>query len=215
MDSACASNYRAAFATAMFRGMEIPEPGPHVPRRGGSIRAAIGRAMLRVLGWQAGGAIPDLPKCVIIAAPHSSNRDFYVGIALVFAMRLDVRFIGKVELFRGPLGPVMRWLGGLPVDRSRPGGIVEQTVAMFAERESLLLAVAPEGTRKPVDKWKSGFYRIALGAGVPIVPGYFDNGKRQVGFGPPFQPTGDMARDIAALRAFFAPFPRRDQAGGG
>jgi len=199
----------------MFRGMEIPEPGPHVPRRGGSIRAAIGRAMLRVLGWRVGGAIPDLPKTVIIAAPHSSNRDFYVGIALVFAMRLDVRFIGKSELFRGPLGPVMRWLGGLPVNRERPKGVVEQTVAMFAERESLLLAVAPEGTRKPVTQWKNGFYRIALGAGVPIVPGYFDNRKREIGFGPPFQPTGDMAQDIAALRAYFAPIPRRDQADGG
>lgn len=178
------------------------------------MRAAIGRAMLRILRWGVGSGIPDLPKAVIIAAPHSSNRDFFVGIALVFAMRLDVRFIGKVELFRGLLGPVMRWLGGLPVNRLRPGGIVEQTVAMFTERESLLLAVAPEGTRKPVDQWKSGFYRIALGAKVPIVPGYFDNKRRLVGFGPPFEPTGDMTRDIAELRAFFAPIPRRDQVGG-
>lgn len=214
MKWACGSNYRAALASAMFRAMEIPEPGPHVPRRGGSIRAAIGRGILRVLRWQVGGAIPDLPKAVIIAAPHSSDRDFYVGIGLVFAMRLDAHFIGKVELFRGPLGPLMRWLGGLPVDRKQPEGIVEQTVAMFAERESLLLAVAPEGTRKPVDRWKSGFYRIALGAGVPIVPGYFDNRRRLVGFGPPFQPTGDMTQDIAALRAFYAPIPRRDQVGG-
>lgn len=199
----------------MFRGMEIPEPGPHVPRRGGSIRAAIGRTMLRILGWRVGGAIPDLAKAVIIAAPHSSNRDFFIGIALVFAMRLDVRFIGKAEIFRGPLGPLMRWLGGLPVDRKRPKGVVDQTVAMFASRETLLLAVAPEGTRKPVDHWKSGFYRIALGAGVPIVPGVFDNGRREIGFGPPFLPTGDAAGDIAALRAYFAPILRRDQVGGG
>ncbi len=199
----------------MFRRMEIPEPGPHVPRRGGSIRAAIGRAMLRVLRWGVGGGIPDLPKAVIIAAPHSSTRDFFVGIGLVFAMRLDLRFIGKAELFRGPVGLLMRWLGGLPVNRKRPEGRVEQTVAMFAARESLLLAVAPEGTRKPVDRWKSGFYHIALGAGVPIVPGYFDNGRRLVGFGPPFQPTGNAAEDIAALQAFYAPIPRRDQAGGG
>ncbi len=215
MKRACVSSYRDALASAMFRGMEIPEPGPHVPRRGGSIRAAIGRAMLRVLRWRIGGGIPDLPKAVIIAAPHSSNRDLLVGIALVFAMRLDLHFIGKAELFRGPIGPLMRWLGGLPVNRKRPDGLVEQTVAMFAARESLLLAVAPEGTRKPVDRWKSGFYRIALGAGVPVVPGYFDNGRRLVGFGPPFQPTGNAAEDIAALRAFYAPIPRRDQAGGG
>lgn len=198
----------------MFRGMEIPEPGPHVPRRGGPIRAAIGRGMLRILRFRCGGPFPDLAKAVIIAAPHSSTRDFFIGIGLVFAMRLDARFIGKMELFRGPLGPLMRWLGGLPVNRSRPDGIVEQTVAMFTERERLLLAVAPEGTRKPVDRWKSGFYRIAIGAGVPIVPGFFDNRRRLVGFGPAFHPTGDMAADIAQLREFYAAIPRRDQAGG-
>ena len=194
----------------MFLPMEIPEPGPRVPRRGGALRAALGRMMLRALGWRIGPGIPDLAKAVITAAPHSSNWDFFVGIALVFALRLDVRFIGKVEIFRGPLGPLMRWLGGLPVNRKHPVGLVEQTVAMFAERETLLLAVAPEGTRRPVDRWKSGFYRIAVAAGVPIVPGYFDNRRRVVGFGAPFHPTGDAEADIAALRAFYAPIPRRD-----
>jgi len=194
----------------MFLPMEIPEPGPRVPRRGGPLRAALGRTMLRALGWRIGAGLPDLGKAVITAAPHSSNWDFFVGIALVFALRLDVHFIGKMELFRGPLGPPMRWLGGLPVNRKRPVGLVEQTVAMFAEREALLLAVAPEGTRRPVDRWKSGFYRIAVAAGVPIVPGYFDNRRRVVGFGAPFYPTGDAEADIAALRDFYAPIPRRD-----
>lgn len=194
----------------MFLPMEIPEPGPRVPRRGGALRAAVGRTMLRALGWRIGPGLPDLGKAVITAAPHSSNWDFFVGIALVFALRLDVRFIAKMELFRGPLGPLMRWLGGLPVNRKRPVGLVEQTVAMFAERETLLLAVAPEGTRRPVDRWKSGFYRIAVAAGVPIVPGYFDNRRKVVGFGAPLYPTGDAETDIAALRAFYAPIPRRD-----
>ena len=195
----------------MFRPMEIPEPGPRVPRRGGAIRAALGRTMLRAMGWRIGEGLPDLAKAVITAAPHSSNWDFFVGIAVVFALRLDVHFIAKMELFRGPLGPLMRWLGGLPVDRKHPAGLVEQTVAMFAEREALLLAVAPEGTRKPVDRWKSGFHRIALAADVPIVPGYFDNRRKVVGFGPPFHPTRDSEADIAALRAFYAPIPRRDE----
>ena len=190
--------------------MEIPEPGPNVPRRGGALRAGLGRAMLRLFGWRVGSGPPDLAKCVVIAAPHSSNRDFFLGIAAVFALRLDAHFIGKAELFRGPLGPVMRWLGGLAVDRRHPEGVVEQTVAMFKARDHLLLALAPEGTRKPVPRWKSGFYRIALGAGVPIVPGYFDNGRRLVGFGDPFYPTGNAEADIAALRAFYAPIPRRD-----
>jgi 1-acyl-sn-glycerol-3-phosphate acyltransferase len=200
--------------------MVIPQPGPMVPRRGGPIRAALGRALLLLFGWRIGGGPPDVPKCVVIAAPHSSNRDFFIGIAVVFALRIDAHFIGKAELFRGPLGPIMRWLGGLAVDRGHPEGVVEQTVAMFKARDRLLLAVAPEGTRKPVSRWKSGFYRIALGAGVPIVPGYFDNGRRLVGFGEPFYPTGNAEADIAALQAFYAPIPRRDgkralpQAGG-
>lgn len=194
----------------MFLPMEIPEPGPRVPRRGGALRAVVGRMMLRLLRWRIGPGLPDLAKAVIITAPHSSNWDFPVGIAVVFALRLDVRFVGKVELFRGPLGPLMRWLGGLPVNRKHPVGLIEQTVAMFQEREALLLAVAPEGTRKPVARWKSGFHRIALAAGVPIVPGYFDNRRREVGFGAPFYPTGDAEADIAALRAFYAPIPRRD-----
>ena len=189
--------------------MQIPEPGPRVPRRGGALRAALGRLMLRAMGWRVGAGLPDLPKAVIIAAPHSSNWDFFVGVATMFALRLDVRFIGKAELFRGPAGPVMRWLGGLPVDRKRPEGVVEQAVARFAGQEQLLLAVAPEGTRKPVTKWKSGFYRIALGAGVPIIPGHFDNGHRVIGFLPPFHPTGDFEADLQTLRALYAPFPRR------
>ena len=194
----------------MFLPMEIPEPGPRVPRRGGALRAAVGRIMLRMLGWRIGPGLPDLPKAVITTAPQSSNWDFPVGIAVVFALRLDVRFIGKMELFRGPLGLLMRWLGGLPVNRKHPVGLVEQTVAMFAEREALLLAMAPEGTRKPVARWKTGFHRIAVAAGVPIVPGYFDNRRKVVGFGAPFHPTGDAEADIAALRAFYAPIPRRD-----
>jgi 1-acyl-sn-glycerol-3-phosphate acyltransferase len=189
--------------------MQIAEPGPAVPRRGGALRAAMGRLMLRAMGWRAGGPLPDLPRAVIIAAPHSSNWDFFVGIALVFALRLDVRFIGKAELFRGPLGPVMRWLGGLPVDRKRPEGAVEQAVARFAGQAQLLLAVAPEGTRKPVARWKSGFYRIAVGAGVPIIPGYFDNAKRLVGFLAPFHPTGDAEADLETLRKLYGQFVRR------
>lgn len=182
---------------------------PRVPRRGGRFRAALGRLMLRLLGWRLAGNLPDLPKMVVTAAPHSSNWDFIIGIALVFAIGLDAHFIGKAELFRGPLGGLMRWLGGLPVDRRNPRGFVEQIVALFESRKDLVLAVAPEGTRKPVEQWKSGFYRIALGAGVPIIPGYFDNEARVVGFMAPFHPTGDAEADIAALRALYAPIRRR------
>jgi 1-acyl-sn-glycerol-3-phosphate acyltransferase len=203
-------SYRAAGEAAIFETMVIPKPGPDLPRRGGAIRAFIGRTLLRLMGWRIDPDLPNLPKFVAIAAPHSSGWDFIVGIAFLFTLRLDARYIGKAELFHGPLGPLMRWLGGMPVDRDRPRGAVEQTVALFHSSEKLIVALAPEGTRKPVEKWKTGFYRIALGAGVPIVPGYFDNGRRVVGLGPPFHPTGDTEADVAALRAFYAKIPRRD-----
>ena len=208
-------SYRGIPAAAIFRAMNIPEPGPNLPRKGGAFRAAIGRALLRVTGWRIDPVLPDLPRFVVIAAPHSSNWDFIHGVALIFALRLDIRFIGKAEIFRGPLGPIMRWLGGMPVDRTQPQGVVEQTIAMFDAHEKLIVALAPEGTRKPVAKWKSGFYRIAVGAGMPIVPGYFDNRRRVVGMGPPFHPTGDADADLGELRAFYAALPRRDHAGGG
>ena len=189
----------------------MDEPGPRIPRRGGPIRAALGRGVLRLLGWKLSGTPPDLAKLVIIVAPHSSNWDFVIGIATVFALRLDIHFVGKRELFRGPLGPLMRWLGGLPVDRKQPEGFVDQIVALFAGRSQLLLAMAPEGTRKPVDRWKTGFYRIALAAGVPIVAAFIDHGSKRVGFGPVMVPTGDSSGDVAELQAFYGGMARRGQ----
>jgi len=188
--------------------MEIPQLGPAVPRRGGVLRRAIGRVILRLTGWQIEGTLPDLPRFIVIAAPHSSAWDFVHGIAVVFVLRLDVHFIGKAELFRGPLGALMRWLGGIPVDRTRTQGMVDGVAARLRREEKFVVALAPEGTRKPVEKWKSGFYHIAVRAGVPIVPGIFDNGRKAVRFLPPFEPTGDADRDIAVLRGFYADIRR-------
>ncbi len=187
------------------------EPGPSVPRRGGALRQAIGRAILRVTGWRIEGMVPDLPRFVIIAAPHSSSWDFVLGIALVFALRLDMRFIGKAELFRGPLGALMRALGGIPVDRTHPQGLVEQVAARFRDAERLIVAIAPEGTRKPVDRWKSGFYHIAARAGVPIVPGVFDNAARTMRLLPAVFPTGDADADMGRLRRLYAGVRRREE----
>jgi 1-acyl-sn-glycerol-3-phosphate acyltransferase len=184
-------------------------PGPLVPRRGGAVKAAVGRAILRAMGWRIEGGLPNLPKVVVIVAPHSSGWDFIIGIATAFALRLDVHWVGKAELFRGPLGVLMRALGGLPVDRHHPEGFVAQLAARFASRERLLLAMAPEGTRQPVERWKTGFYRVALAAAVPIVPVYLDNARKRIGFAEPVQPTGQADADIAALRAFYSEVPRR------
>jgi len=193
----------------------MPHPStvlpPLVPRRGNRFTRWLGRVLLRLLRWEFTGEFPDLPKMVLIVAPHSSNWDFLVGVAVMFALGFDAHFIGKKELFRGPVGVLMRWLGGIPVDRSSPQGQVGQLRDTLRQRERILLAITPEGTRKPVTEWKRGFYHIAHAAGIPIGPVYFDNVTRQVGFFPVMTPTGDADRDIAALRARYAGLPRRDQ----
>lgn len=196
-------------------GDPMPRPAtvlpPLVPRRGNRFTRWLGRAMLRLMGWEFVGEFPDYPKMVLIVAPHSSNRDFFVGVGVMFALGFEARFIGKRELFSGPAGIVMRWLGGIPVDRRRPEGFVEQLVETLGRYERVILAITPEGTRKPVTEWKTGFYRIAHAAGLPIAPVYFDNVTRRVGFFPVLTPTGDADRDIAALRARYAGLLRRDQ----
>jgi 1-acyl-sn-glycerol-3-phosphate acyltransferase len=150
------------------------------------------------------GALPDASKFVVIAAPHTSNMDFVIGMSLVFAQSLDVRWIGKRELFRGPLGPFFRWLGGIPVDRNSPQGVVAEAIEAFRAHDRMILAIAPEGTRKSVARWKTGFHRIASGAGVPVVCGFFDTARREVGFGPAVVAGTDLEEDIERLRAWYA-----------
>jgi 1-acyl-sn-glycerol-3-phosphate acyltransferase len=147
---------------------------------------------------------------VIIVAPHSSNWDFIVGIAYMMSKNVAVRFIGKQELFRWPLGPLMRHLGGIAVDRANPQTVVEQVVREFARAPAIVLGITPEGTRTRGAGWKTGFYRIARDAGVPIVPGFLDWGTKRVGVLPPFTPTGDQAADLAELRGRYDEFRRAD-----
>ena len=151
------------------------------------------------------GDVPDLAKAVIIVAPHTSNWDFPVGVAAMLALDLELTFLGKHTLFEGPLAPLMRGLGGIPVDRSHPGaGVVEEMAARFRAADRLLLALSPEGTRTTVDRWKTGFYRIAAAAGVPIVAVALDWGRREIRFGPVLTPSGDLEADLGLLRVFFA-----------
>lgn len=180
--------------------MDLP---PALPRRGNAFSASAGRTALRALGWRIDGAIPDVPKLVAIVAPHTSNWDFLVGVAALFTLGVDVRFLGKDTLFRWPLGAIMRWLGGVPVDRASSHDVVDQTVAEFAARDRMILALAPEGTRHHVERWRTGFYFIALGAHVPILPIAFDWSTKTIRIGPPFTPTGALDADLAALGAFY------------
>ena len=190
----------------------LPDIGPQVPRTGGLVSRLVGQGILRLLGWRIDGVIPDLPKFVIIAAPHTSNWDFIVGIAGKLALRLRVLWLGKDSLFRFPSGVVMRALGGMPVDRSTSNAVVTNVVEEFARRDRLVVALAPEGTRKRVERWRTGFYHIAHGAAVPIVTVAINWRERALQIGAPFVTTGDVDADLAALQGRFAGVEGRPRA---
>ena len=174
------------------------------------MKRAFGRMVLRLLGWRFVGRFPDVPKLVVIAAPHSSGWDFVIAIAAILSLGMQIRFLGKAELFKGPLGWILRRLGGIPVRRDDPDNVVERVVDEFRRADRLVLGIAPEGTRRPGARWKTGFYRIAAQAEVPIVPGYLDWSRKEVGVLAPFIPTGDQAGDLAAIQALYAGTARKD-----
>lgn len=163
-----------------------------------------GKFFLRILGWRLVGEARLHPKCVIIAAPHTSNWDFLYGLAIAYSANIRPGFIGKDSLFRWPLGYFFRALGGIPVNRRERKNAVHQLADVFNERDSLLLAIAPEGTRSKVDYWKTGFYYIALEAKVPILLGFFDYERKVAGFGPYIFPSGDIAADMQVIQKFYA-----------
>jgi len=159
---------------------------------------------LKISGWKLEGRLPDKHRFVMIAAPHTSNWDLPITLAIAFVFRLKLFSLGKKEMFRWPFGPIVRWLGVIPVDRSRSGNTVDQSIILFNENDDLVLTIPPEGTRKSVRYWKTGFYYIALGAGVPIVLGYIDYQKKRGGVGPSFIPTGDIDADMNKIREFYS-----------
>ena len=184
--------------------MQVPSLGAAVPRRGNSISRTIGRIGLSVSGWRFEGTVPNEPKFVIIVVPHTSNWDFIVGVEALFSLGFRISFLGKHTLFKWPLGVFMRWLGGVAVERSVSRDRVADTIAAFDSADQLILAVAPEGTRKPVKDWKTGFYHVAHGAHVPIVPVAFDYGRKIVRLYPPFWTTGDADGDIRLIKSQYA-----------
>ncbi|WP_445940866.1 lysophospholipid acyltransferase family protein [Pseudomonas sp.] len=166
----------------------------------------VGRMALKLMGWRIEGELPQLDKFVVIGAHHTSNWDFVIFIAVKFVLRLNARWFGKHTIFRWPFGVLMRLWGGIAIRRDRQGNTVEQAVRAFAEHEQFMLILSPEGTRKRVERWKMGFYHIALGANVPIVLGALDYQNRRVFIGPTFMPTGDEAADLKTILKFFRPF---------
>lgn len=164
----------------------------------------LGRTVLRAMGWRIEGEIPDLPKMVVAVAPHTSNWDFVVGAAAMFALDLRLAFLGKHTLFRWPFDRALRWMGGIPVDRSRPQGVVEDAVAAFARVERRILALAPQGTRSPGARYRTGFLHIARGAQVPVLLAALDYATRCVRLGPAVWPGEDLDADLARIEAHFS-----------
>ena len=165
-------------------------------------------AFLRLSGWRIEGALPThATKAVLIAAPHTSNWDLPYTLMVAFALRLNIYWMGKQSIFKPPFRGVMRWLGGIPVNREQSTNLVAASVAAIQAADGpLQLIVPPEGTRSKTRYWKTGFYHIAVGAQVPIVMAYMDYHDKRSGLGPVFEPTGDVQADLAAIKAFYAPF---------
>jgi 1-acyl-sn-glycerol-3-phosphate acyltransferase len=170
----------------------------------GTMGARIARVGLRGLGgWRYVGPLPEPDKAVCLAVPHTSNLDGLLLVLLAQSVGLTISWMVKDSWGRGPVGSVVRGVGGVPIDRSRAHGMVDQMVAEFERRDRLLLVIPPEGTRSRADAWKSGFYRIAIGAGVPLVPGFLDYRTREGSFGPPIDLTGDATTDMGRLRGVY------------
>lgn len=170
------------------------------PRRGSAFTRALSRWLLSLGRWRVVGELPDEPRFVLIVAPHTSNWDFIIGVLSMFAIGIQLTWLGKHTIFRFPLTGILRWLGGEPVDRSTSQGKVEVAIERFRTRPQWVLGLAPEGTRRRVEHWKLGFYRIAVGAGVPILTVAFDFSRRVTDLGTLYRPTGDEVSDLKTIR---------------
>lgn len=179
-----------------------------------SLLRGLSLAILRSTGWKVEGSLPaHAAKSVLIAAPHTSNWDLPYTLMIAFALRLRVYWMGKQSLFRVPFGGLMRWLGGIPVNRGQAGNLVAMSAQAMRDADGpMQLIIPPEGTRGKTRHWKTGFYFIAHQAGVPIVLAFVDYGRKVGGLGPVFEPTGDLEQDMVRIKAFYAPIQGKNAA---
>jgi 1-acyl-sn-glycerol-3-phosphate acyltransferase len=173
-----------------------------LPKRGNRWTRAFFHGLMSIFGWRIEGIPPNVPKAIFIGAPHTSNWDFLLSIGTIFALGLRMSWMGKHTFVNGPGKRLWHWLGGIPVDRRAAHGVVGQLVDAYNNHEQLLIAITPEGTRSRAG-WKSGFYHIALGANIPIVPIVFDYEHKSVRILEPFMPTGNKECDIATLQTLY------------
>ncbi len=181
--------------------MTIPEIGTAVPQRQNKLLRRFAAWLFHTLGWRYEGEFPNQAKMILVGAPHTSNWDFFLTLIIMFSLGIQMSWLGKHTFVNGPLRPLLTRLGGIPVDRRSSHGLVEQIVDVYQKRDKLLLAISPEGTRSKVQRWKTGFYYIALGAGVPILPVVADYKRKVVRLCAPLLPTGDVEADMALIKA--------------
>jgi 1-acyl-sn-glycerol-3-phosphate acyltransferase len=163
----------------------------------------IGKYGLKLFGWRVVGEVPKEPKFVIIASPHTSNWDFMLMMGVAFSLKVKLSWLGKDSLFKGWRGPILRWMGGIAIDRKASHNMVQQVAEQIGKKEKVALAIPPEATRKKTDHWKTGFYYIAREAHIPIVLGFVDYKRKLTGLGPTITPTGDIEADMVAIREFY------------
>lgn len=178
--------------------------GARVPRRGNAFSRGLARLVLWLMGWRVQGAIPDLPKMVLIGAPHTTNMDGVIALATLMAYGLNAGTMIKDSAFKGVMGSILRWFGAIPINRRSPKGVIEQSVDAFNNNANLLLLIAPEGTRHSSPEWKRGFYHIAAGAGVPVIAAAIHYQRKLVSFCEPVFPTGDYEADLGRILDFVA-----------
>ncbi len=184
--------------------MHIPQAGPNVPRRGNWFLRWIGRMILHLIGWRIEGELPDVPHTVVIGVPHTSNFEGIIMLGTMFSMSLRLNIMAKDSLFKFPYGGLLRWIGMVAIDRTKSNDVVEATALTLKDADKLWICMAPEGTRKGADKWKSGFWHIARAANVPVFPVCFSYADKVFRLGKPFIPGDDLQADMEMLYNFYA-----------
>ncbi len=188
----------------------VPQMPPRVPKGGNAFTRWVGRTVLRLLGWRVTGNLPDEPRFIAIAAPHTSNWDWAVAMAALLALGIRINYMIKDSAFVWPLSLVLRATGGIPTNRAAPAGLVEDVAERLLNTPEIIMVITPEGTRRRVERWKTGFLRIAALAQLPVVQVSWHYPGKLIHLGPVAELTGDLDTDIAAIRAYYRQFTGRN-----
>lgn len=184
--------------------LEKHQLGHQVPQRHGKFSQKIAYHLMNLMGWKTVGEVPNISKAVVIGVPHTSNIDGLYALPALLALDIDIRIMGKKQLFDVPvLAQILRWAGVIPINRDKKGSVLQANIERFQQEEQLFLGLAPEGTRAYTEKWKTGFYYLALGAKVPILPVAMDYKTKELRFLPLFYPTGDIEQDLPQIYAYY------------